>query len=452
MDAFGEKRFARSGALFALCAQTVLATWLLSGTRPEFLLPMFAAALVAFALCVAGGLFARDGVFAKTLAFASLFFIIVCAVQYLNPFAEYMVREKFSFLAGRAHVEWLPVSVRAEFAQGNALSSLCALLAAFLSTLAASAFSADRRAMRGLLAFFAVNALLMGAFAVWQQAEKIPMPYGVFHTRAGFYGSFFLSNAAGAYLNMGVAALAACAAAFARRGAAGMAFSAFCAAGAAFASYASVRSESRGAAIICALLWCAILVAAVWRGLARAFGEKISAAAVSLFLFAAGAAAAFCAAEVLEPSDLLSDRQIEESAASRIAIYKSAAPLVKERPVWGVGGECSRYILPMVRKPGAESVAEAPDRPHSDVLEYLLDFGISGAAVLAACGAAWIAQIWKNRRALGFANAVCAAGALSCLAHGAFDMELHIPSTMIAFGLMCVFSFSPFCRGGRREV
>lgn len=47
----------------------------------------------------------------------------------------------------------------------------------------------------------------------------------------------------------------------------------------------------------------------------------------------------------------------------------------------------------------------------------------------------------ENRRALGFANAVCAAGALSCLAHGAFDMELHIPSTMIAFGLMCVFSF-----------
>lgn len=452
MDALVKNRFARRGALFALCAQTVLATWLLSGTRPEFLLPMFAAALIAFAFCVAGGMFARDGVFAKTLAFASLFFIIVCAVQYFNPFAEYVVREKFSFLAGRAHVEWLPVSVRAEFAQGNALSSLCVLLAAFLTTLSAAAFSSDRRAMRGLLALFAVNTLLMGAFAVWQQAEKIPMPYGIFHTRAGFYGSFFLSNAAGAYLNMGVTALAACAAAFARRGAAGGAFAAFCAAGAAFASYASVRSGSQGAAIICALLWCAIFIAAAWRGLACAFGEKISAAALSLFLLAAGAAAAFCAADVLEPSDLLSDRQIEESAVSRIAIYKSAVPLAKERPVWGAGGECSRYILPMIRKPGASSVAEAPNRPHSDALEYVLDFGISGAAVLAACGAAWAAQIWKNRRALGFANAVCAAGALSCLAHGTFDMELHIPSTMIAFGLMCVFSFSPFNKGGRREV
>ena len=135
---------------------------------------------------------------------------------------------------------------------------------------------------------------------------------------------------------------------------------------------------------------------------------------------------------------MLSDRQIEESAVSRIAIYKSAVPLAKERPVWGAGGECSRYILPMIRKPGASSVAEAPNRPHSDALEYVLDFGISGAAVLAACGAAWAAQIWKNRRALGFANAVCAAGALSC--------------AMIAFGLMCVFSFSPFNRGGRREV
>ena len=71
---------------------------------------------------------------------------------------------------------------------------------------------------------------------------------------------------------------------------------------------------------------------------------------------------------------------------------------------------------------------------------------------MAACGAAWAAQIWKNRRSLGFTNAVCAAGALSCLAHGTFDMELHIPSTMIAFGLMCVFSFSPFDGGGRREI
>lgn len=452
MDAFGENRLARRGALFALCVQTALAAWLLSGTRPEFLLPMFAAALAAFGFCAAGGMFARDGIFSGTLALASLFFIAVCAVQYFNPFAEWVAREKFGYLAGREFVKWLPTSVRAGFAQGSALSSLCILLTAFLTTLAASAFPAHRRAMRGLLALFALNALFMGAFAVWQQAAKIPMPYGVFHTRSGFYGSFFLSNAAGAYLNMGVAALAACAAVFARRGAAGGAFAAFCAAGAAFASYASVRSESRGAALICAGVWCAIFALAAWRVLARIFGEKFAACAAALSLLAAFAAAAFCAAEVFEPSDLARDPQMRESAVSRIAIYKSAIPLVKERPVWGVGGECSRYVLPMVRRPGAAAVAEAPNRPHSDVLEYLLDFGVAGLAVLAACGVAWIAQIWRNRRSLGFANAACAAGALSCLFHGAFDMELHIPSTMIAFGLMCVFSFSPFSGRGRREI
>ena len=50
-----------------------------------------------------------------------------------------------------------------------------------------------------------------------------------------------------------------------------------------------------------------------------------------------------------------------------------------------------------------------------------------------------------------FSNFVLAAGALSCLLNGSFDMELHITSTMVAFGLMCSWSLVNF-KEARHEI
>lgn len=445
--------FARKAVFFAMCVQIVLATWLMSGTWPEFLLPMFAVSIGAYALCVIGKLFDRGGIFQAVLAWAAIFFVVVCLIQYANPFAEHVVEEKFSYIAFSDYADWLPTSVRAEFYEGNSLSSLCVLLTSFLTALALTAISDDRKYTFSLLAFFSLNTLLMGMFALWQQSQGVPMPYNKFHTNSGFYGTFFLSNAAGAYLNMGVAAALACFANCIRRKGfiAKFASILFFMASVAI-SWASYRSESKGAMIMCFGIWAAVCAYFIWVVSAKIFGSKISALAACVLGVAACAVGILHASEHMSISDLPYDRQLGDSARSRIEIYKATIPIIMERPIWGGGGECSRYLLPIVRKSDGSGVAEIPDRAHSDLLEYMVDFGIVGVAVLLACGVAWIAQIIRNRRCLTAANVICAIGALSCLAHGMFDMELHVPSTMIAFAFMCVFSFSDFGTGSHDEI
>ena len=92
-----------------------------------------------------------------------------------------------------------------------------------------------------------------------------------------------------------------------------------------------------------------------------------------------------------------------------------------------------------------------PERPHSDILEYAMEYGITGISILAICGLAWIYSLYKKIKYCTFSNFVLAAGALSCLLNGSFDMELHITSTMVAFGLMCSWSLVNF-KEARHEI
>lgn len=435
---------------FTMCIQIFLATWLMSGTTPEFLLPMFFVSVGTFVLCIIGKLFTRGGVFLSAIVWASIFFIIVCFVQYLNPFAEYVVRETFSYITFLDYIDCLPASVRAEFYDGNSLYSLCALLTSFLTAFVLATISTKQKTMFSLLVFFSINAFVMGIFALWQEAQGIPMPFNRFHTNSGFYGTFFLSNAAGAYLNMGVAATLACSiVCFQRKGIFVKLVAYLFVVGAFVISWASFQSGSKGAMILCSGIWGIVCVYLFLKVIVKFFGSKVFYFTVCItgFVVCFVGIVGIYFSECQSVRNLSFGNQVNESICSRMAIYKEVFPIIKQRPIWGTGGECSRYILPVVKKPDGSSVAEAPERVHSDLFEYMVDFGITGVIVLLCCGIAWIVQIVKNRKILTSANVICVIGVLSCLTHSMFDMELHIPSTMIVFAFMSVFSFSDFEMG-----
>lgn len=431
-------------ATFFAGLQIMLATWLCSGVNAQFLLPMFAVAICAFGSALGAGRFARDDAFSETLSWGALFFAAVCAVQYLNPWARQLEFANFGGIEKLPYIKWLPTSVRAQFTDGGAAAAFCYLQTAFLTVLVFASMAGQSRRSRGFLYFFVLNAFAMGGFAVYQKASGALSMYSIESFKgANFYGSFFLSNAAGAFLNMGVAAALACAFLLAGRGW----LSKLCAPvpllAAAGMSYGVYDSESVGALYICALVWAAFALLLVLKILKRFFGIW----ACAVFAAAALAVGGYCASENFEKIAEFAPQKKNDnamhSAQSRLEIYKTVCPIILERPIWGYGGESGDFVIPLLKGNDEKSVALAASRAHSDLLGYLLDFGFAGGAVLAACGAAWLWRIWQMRRFLTCANAMCFVGAMSCFGHSLFDMELHIPSTMLMFGLMCVLSYAP---------
>ena len=142
-------------------------------------------------------------------------------------------------------------------------------------------------------------------------------------------------------------------------------------------------------------------------------------------------------------------KDISDSSFGRVEMYKRIYPQIYEHPIWGNGGECSRYVLPKVVlnfPNGIDGIPRKPDRPHSDIIEYILDYGIVGGIIFAYCGVALGYVIFKYRRRLGICNLYILAGVGACFSNGVFDMEMHIPSVMLIFGLMTVWAYKDFRR------
>ena len=56
------------------------------------------------------------------------------------------------------------------------------------------------------LVFFALNATAMSVWGIYQKCEQFPILYGMLYSSSEFYGSFYMANAGGAFINLGLAA------------------------------------------------------------------------------------------------------------------------------------------------------------------------------------------------------------------------------------------------------
>lgn len=430
------KNIARALLLLQIC----LITWLCSGTRVEHLMPMFYVSATLFTFTTISDPDFGRNIFQKTLFISIIIFSIIAIIQYANPFAEHIYEEKYNYIKSIDHISWLPTSVIGEFSDGNPMRSICILLTSFLTVISAISLFRERLFARFALIVFAINSTLMAIFAVYQDAAGFSAPYNSVYSTAIYYGTFFLGNAAGAFLNIGMSACFALSIIYAKK--AKRIFSLLWFVFALVNAISVYISDSNAAIIICIFLVGCFLLYILWKIMSRAVSAK-TAAAILIFLSAIPLIIAF---NYIETNiNTRTGREIKNSAFTRLVFYEASMKIISENPIWGIGGECSRYVLPNKLSEinnKNNGLPSFPDRPHSDIIEYTVDYGIFGILVLAACALAWLSAIWGHRKKLNSANFFLILGVITCLMHGSSDMELHIPSTMIAFGLLSVWSFS----------
>ena len=114
-----------------------------------------------------------------------------------------------------------------------------------------------------------------------------------------------------------------------------------------------------------------------------------------------------------------------------------------EHPVYGIGGGGCQYMLSlkmlrnqdMLRKMG-----NTTEHAHSDLLEYVVDFGLIGLFVIVTCFISWIWCFWKSKPTKE--SLILLIGIFISFFHSCFDMNLHITSTMIAFVIIVSASLS----------
>ncbi len=442
----GDIPFGERVACVLMLAEIVLITWLGSGTRPEFLLPML---WVSVAMFFASAFSAHGrGVptYVKISFWCGILVVLINAVQIANPSFEYVVYERHNDLQPLAHVSWLPVSVKSDFFTGDALRSLARIVAAFSVFMSAGIIFRWKRIARLCLVFFAINATAMAAWGIFQRHAEMPIMYDAFFSISGFYGSFFLSNAAGAFINLGLAANFALVFMSARLAKASFKIAActlflLLAAVCVFSCYYSGSSGALGMSAVTCIVFAGASVYSLLR--ARfSVGASLS--------FVVFAAVFICVASgfALRPfiagkPDL--EKNIRISAESRMEIYAAAFETVKDNPLWGVGGDCARYYLPQTLRQHdrKNSLFVTADRAHSGFLEYLMEFGAVGFSAIAVAGIAWLFRFFREMRALGVENFVMMVGAVLFLLHSCFDMHLHIPSAMLAGAVIAVLAVSP---------
>lgn len=447
MHASGEPApTAAKAACLLMFAEIVLVSWLGSGARAGFLLPMvwvgvamfFAAALSVRSHC--------EPAYVKISFWCGTFVILINAAQIANPSFEYVVCERYGFLEPLAHVSWLPVSVKSDFFAGDALRSLARIISAFSVFMSAALIFRWAKIARLCLAFFAFNATAMAAWGIYQQWAGFPIMYDSFFGISKFYGSFFLSNAAGAFINLGLSANLALVFMSARIPNVFLKISvcAFFLASSAVCVLSCRYSGSNGALAVSAVL-CLVFAGACAYLFLRGF---LSARISSAFVFAAAlsicAAAYFAGSQTVKKNPNLESR-VRVSMDSRLDIYKAAFETIKSNAVWGVGGDGAKYYLPQALKQRdrKNDLFVTAERAHSGFLEYIMEFGAVGFSAIAAAGLAWMFRFFRKMRELCVENFILMAGAVLFLMHSCFDIHLHIPSTMIAGAIVAVLAVSP---------
>ena len=414
-----------------LLLQILLATWLCSGTRTECLLPMFITSISLFLSTHLSGFFYNTkSIFLKSLIYSTILFIVLSLIQYNNPYSQYIKLEDYSYTKALCYIDFLPSSVRASFDNGNAFSALTIILTSFLTTISAyTIYNKSTRFLYTSIYWFLLNSICMGTFAIFQRIYEFPYMYNIASliSSGAFYGSFFNENATGAYINMAIAVSMFCM------------FDVFKESKFKFIilttftlllSISTYFSHSKAAILLMFLQWLILLLTIAYI-IARKF-TKFIIPIISIFTLI----------PILTLSSFQLKNEKERSINTRIQTYEYAFNMIKKRPIFGWGGNCVQYTLPkfFITSKSNKKLYNIPFHSHSDVLEYTLSYGIIGLIALLFCGISWLTELYKYRKHMRPKHIFLFTGTICCLIHSSIDMGLSIPATMIAFGLLSVFS------------
>ncbi len=131
----------------------------------------------------------------------------------------------------------------------------------------------------------------------------------------------------------------------------------------------------------------------------------------------------------------------DASTGYRLSMYRSGAAMLGDFPLWGVGLGAARAVFPAYQE---RMVVGLIEHVHSDWLEFPLEIGLVGGAVLAAGLAAFFIQIlraWSREASRGrrLLSGAALAAVVSLLIHEAVDFSFQVPGDAAVF--LCLLSY-----------
>ena len=429
MNGFFEK--AAQAVFLILIFETA---WLGSGTRAYFFMPMFICAFASLALTYfAVNKSERTDLLKFPILLTGTGFALLGIIQYLNAKGTVVYAENYSYVAGKKFIQYLPTSIKDAFSNGNSIFASAKIFATAMAATSAYFLFRNKKFRKVAMIFLAANIALVALYAIMQKYVGIKPMFGIFYSDSDIYGTFFLSNAGGAFLCLGMAVWLALSARFAKSGSIPLCVISALTAALCFAS--AVYSESYGAAISSCLLATAIPLIWIFKRWGKAAGFAAT-ASVALAL----SACAYAAIPHI-PKDLKG--KMEESALSRCQFYKTTLDGIKANPAYGVGGGSfgrTIGIASIKNQSGKNGSYKLVAHAHSDILNYLAEYGLLG--VLAAIPAVlfFAKKARRNFKNFDSGTWIAISGLAISVLHSTIDQHLSIPSTMIAFAIIAVWS------------
>ncbi len=371
------------------------------------------------------------------------------AVQGANPAWVYRSNPSYWWIEEARPLAWLPSGMEVPFAIGGPWRSLLIHASVWLTLCTVWIGLMRRLTFRLLFTFLVANGVLLALLGL---AQQLTHAKGIFwlvkSSSLSFVASFIYRNHAGAYLNLILAIAAGLAWWYYTRSNRRLEKSSPAGVftfGAVILGVMVLFTLSRGSAITLLAFTLLTGVAFFWSQFRQPAHQRNGLVILGLVVLLGGFIGVGLYSLKAENiwhrfEDMLVDPVA--SARDRTEAAAAATEMLQERPVLGWGAGCFRFGFPqhLYRHPqiyyaGVER-RKLWEHAHNDLLEYPIEFGLVGSALLAA-GLGWL--VWQLLRRRFWANPLALPvlfGAGLTVVHAWGDFVFQNPAILVTWAVV----------------
>lgn len=394
---------------------------------------------------VASGSIVRIRLLRFPVFWIGLALVLLVTVQASNASWAFKTNGKTWWMQAIPHLGWLPSGVEAPFERGGPWRTLIVYITAWLTICSIWVGFTRRRTIQVLFVGLAVNGLLLAIFGLAQRVAGNGKIFWLFESpNPTFFSSFIYKNHGGAYLVLTLAIACGLTGWYYLRGqrrldksnpSGVLAFLATCIAVSILTSYA------RGATITMLAFLIVCIGAFVIHQLRQPKGGRTPVVTLVLvIIFGFFLKTGLEALQSREAWDRLKQgiSHQDSSLASRALATKAATEMWRDYALAGAGAGSFRFLFPVYQNRFPELVVR-DGRPmywehaHNDLVEFPIELGVTGIALLLAAGAYWVVALLRSSFWLNPLAASAALGALLVLVYAWWDFPFQCPAILVTW-------------------
>lgn len=420
----------------------ILSAWLLSATIVPFLIIFISVNVLAYITSTISDFFSDSYKRTKTIDISLVFFFLFVVYTYIQAVNVREVRirmDTYSIMEKHSYFEFLPSSVLDNFLNFNALSYAGVFLGLYCFLALALKFLKNKKIRDISLYIFAINALVMGIFALWQK-EHYSIMFNTYFSTGDFFGTFFLANACGAYFTIAVSIFLTYTLDFNVIKPSTVVLKIFTLICAVITSYCVYKTKSMGSIAFCAIIWCILPLSAIYTYRKKVALFILASVGILILLFAYN----FNAPDKIEKY-IKTNTELKEvsSLNGRIPIWKESFLLLKKFPLFGCGFSAFELETNRNRYEGNNLINTSGyvslNNPHSSPMHFLVSCGIVGSGILLIAFILLCSKIVRAPSRFSLKNILFFESAVICFLYSFVDMHLSaIPVVMMAFLMLLV--------------